>query len=1244
MPRQIHSTPFIIKPDADLIKKNPELRWLSNLVSIKYADPRQYVTEEDLTNIGSNLWAALNIQRQFELASQAASADILPVIIESDVAEIQALPWETLHHPVHGFIGKNKAFALSRRVRALPKSLGNLRKGPLRFLLFTSLPDDVEPERGRLNVEEEQIQVQESLLSWIGKGLVQLEIPDDGRFSTLQELLESFQPHILYLSGHGKFHHQPHSGEAAYGEFFFESETGNAQGVKEDEIANSLIGSSVQAVVISACESGKVASDELNNGLTRKLSMQGIPHVIGMRESIYDQAGIQFARALCNELAGQERIDVALQSARIAIQKPFAEGQIVRHETAGIRIEELSLGQWCLPVLLSTDVETPLVDWDFTPQSVKTRIAYRKQIDNVSLPARFIGRRKELRQYKNRLLNDDVQKLLLTAPGGQGKTSLVGKLALDLRKNGYMIFAWSAYPKNKNSWTDFVRNMANQLSVENLQKYNNLLSSRLDKDNDSVRANLLLSALTEQYSGKAVLLLDGLDAIQDKSSLAIDDPTIAAWIQTAEALPNLILLVTSRWKPFTWSGEVLQLERANYGDFLQIAQQVGTQPAFLQDRTRLRKIYDVLGGNSRGLELLATTSSSMESLDEKDFLLALEKTKNKLQTNMSIEVIYSHLPKSAQTLLRRLPSFYEPVPKEGILNVAIDIPESENFFQHLLNVSLVEAKYNSKWQMIEYQCVPLVAAWLREHKLTDEDSIWLNVAAEFHQYMHKHIRETTEQAMFTHDALRRAGRHDEADYLALNIVSKLNKPEHFLILLQEWLPVICSSKDLRIKVQGLEKTGELLSHINQYERAIEYYKMSLSIAKEINDKQIEGVITHNIAHVLYSQGKYESALNYLEEALVMAKQSENKRAEGHILHTLGLIFKAQGKPDASSYFTESLEIMKQIDDKKGESAVLYNSMQRTSQFEELEKSLSVARQDRDKQGEAAILTHIAEIYKSQEKLEIALNYSIEALKILRQIGDKRNEGVVLTHIAQIYNDQKDYESAIKYFEKSRDILKQIGNESGLCQVLFHMGGVYSNMQDIEKTADAWVNSYILAKKLDHLHILKELERHIPIDVLELAAQRITSTKGGIDNLEKNLSIIRQSGDKRDEAVVLLDIAEVYYAQKDYENAIKYLGEARDIFKQIDNEFELCRVLFYMGQVYFDIKKIGESNVYRINSYILAKKLDHDYILGKLEKIMPLEDWTLAAKGYVNLVRALGLDSTASLEEIAKLVREELGID
>ena len=565
MPQTVYATPFVISPPGELVQQRPQLRQVSFALSMKYANS-QVVTEEDLRIMGSALWNALELDHDFEQARAQAGAQILPVLIDSSAAEVQALPWETLCHPALGFLGKHPAFTLLRRVGLAAPGPAALEKGPLRVLLFTALPEDVNPERGRLNVEEEQAQVQEALMPWIGAGMVQLEMPDDGRFSTLKTLLKRFQPHVLFLSGHGKFHYQPHSGEPPYGEFWFESETSGGEAVRGDLIAGALVGTGVQLVVLSACESSKAASVDLMNGLAQRISAQGICQVIGMRESIIDRAGIQFSRALCDDLAHRERVDVALQAARIAIQTPL-QG-VAKRETGADARQELSLGQWCLPMLISSDPARPLVDWDFQPRAGAAQVA-GKTLSSVRLPARFIGRRAEMRRYKNDLLAGRLKKLLITGPGGQGKTALAGKLALDLRGQGYQVFDGCA--RSENSWSDLQIELELALEGDHLKRYDRFCARRQD---EAQRVGFLIKELIEQCGRRVALFLDNLESVQDPDTLAIQDPTAAAWLKASQSAPELILLATSRWQIPGWQGAHLPLYHASYGDFLQMAQQL----------------------------------------------------------------------------------------------------------------------------------------------------------------------------------------------------------------------------------------------------------------------------------------------------------------------------------------------------------------------------------------------------------------------------------------------------------------------------------------------------------------------------------------------------------------------------------------------------------------------------------------------------------------------------------------------
>lgn len=69
------------------------------------------VEEKHLQAIGQALWDALALGDSLETAKQASGQQVLPIIIASADAAILTLPWETLHHPTYGFLGRETGAA-----------------------------------------------------------------------------------------------------------------------------------------------------------------------------------------------------------------------------------------------------------------------------------------------------------------------------------------------------------------------------------------------------------------------------------------------------------------------------------------------------------------------------------------------------------------------------------------------------------------------------------------------------------------------------------------------------------------------------------------------------------------------------------------------------------------------------------------------------------------------------------------------------------------------------------------------------------------------------------------------------------------------------------------------------------------------------------------------------------------------------------------------------------------------------
>ena len=589
-PKRVYKNPFIISPPPGFLDGNHNLRRAANNLAHVYANKEgTFITDDGLQAMGTALWTALvaadaDLPQRFNAARVAAGTRILPVIVESAEAAV--------HAPLGG--------ALPPRPR-LSGPLGLVRPVPAggRFARLRrrqsakrpAAPAHVHLPARRSGRREERLDVELqqalALQAWgeaIAEGRVQLKMPDDGRFSTFQRLIDTYDPHVVFFFTHGSFHRPlKHEREEPYATLLFEAEDGTVIRCEQTLLRRRWRPGRYAVRRPDRLPDGHDQLRELMAGMIWQLNRAGVPHVIGMRESILADAGIQFNHALGEAMVDGQRFDVAIQRAREAIAAPLAG-----KEGIDAALAEQSLGQWALPALISHTVDLPLIDWQFAPEPPTEAITRDNLLGTVSLPPRFIGRRSELRRYKGPLLRGERPALLITGPGGQGKTSLAGKIAADWAGKSGELFVWSAREESGVPWEQLLLQLelalAGLLREQYTQKVESLAS-------ETERMALLLGLLLDQHGGDLLIFLDDLESLQDGESLALADEGVAAFIQAGRSLggDGLRLLLTSRWRWPGWPDDTghLPLTGSSYGDFVQMAFSERAGAAFWQpDRPR----------------------------------------------------------------------------------------------------------------------------------------------------------------------------------------------------------------------------------------------------------------------------------------------------------------------------------------------------------------------------------------------------------------------------------------------------------------------------------------------------------------------------------------------------------------------------------------------------------------------------------------------------------------------------------
>lgn len=120
---------------------------------------------------------------------------------------------------------------------------------------------------------------------------------DLGTYDELEERIDSFQPHIVHLIGHGVV-------RDGQGWFAFEDEDGDEDLRPSSDIGQLFAGSGVQCAFVSGCQTGKAPERASLGGICQGLVRQGVPIAIGWAASIADSVAGRLAETFYNRVAG----------------------------------------------------------------------------------------------------------------------------------------------------------------------------------------------------------------------------------------------------------------------------------------------------------------------------------------------------------------------------------------------------------------------------------------------------------------------------------------------------------------------------------------------------------------------------------------------------------------------------------------------------------------------------------------------------------------------------------------------------------------------------------------------------------------------------------------------------------------------------------------------------------------------------------------------------------------------------
>lgn len=360
-----------------------------------------------------------------------------------------------------------------------------------------------------------------------------------------------------------------------------------------------------------------------------------------------------------------------------------------------------------------------------------------------------------------------------------------------------------------------------------------------------------------------------------------------------------------------------------------------------------------------------------------------------------------------------------------------------------------------------------------------------------------------------------------------------------------------------------------------------------------------------VAGILANQrGQYQRSINLLHKSRVLYQELNDQRGMATILTASGNAYARVAPSEAHRLYQKSLALaMEQKDITNIIDALLSLADEATSLSDFARartlfaEGLALARNEGDKRSIAACLSGIGHLTLREGNYTEAQKHLKESLELSREIGDRVSIAftLILLGMATLY--QGDYPAAQALLEESSDASQKFGDHSNIAHYLVSLGEVA-----------------LLSQKGENLPVRVLLEESVAVfkgtDNEEGVASRLFALgcmeyvqgtfAAAIHLLEEGLTVFTRLGNRMMASAALSMIGHVYAHQGDYKNARTFIERSLEISRAIGDHWTTAYGLSHLGLVALNEGDYTTAHALMEQSLVLARETgDQRYIAEAL---------------------------------------------
>lgn len=252
---------------------------------------------------------------------------------------------------------------------------------------------------------------------------------------------------------------------------------------------------------------------------------------------------------------------------------------------------------------------------------------------------------------------------------------------------------------------------------------------------------------------------------------------------------------------------------------------------------------------------------------------------------------------------------------------------------------------------------------------------------------------------------------------------------------------------------------------------------------------------------------------------------------------------------------------------------LYKDVNPSMALEYAHRGLALSEKNHYDKGISMILNGLGAAHVEKGNFDSAMVYYEKRLDLVIRMRDSTGIASSKDNIAIIFAFRGNYDKALEYREESNEVYRRTGSMINLAHGYVWMGNIYLEKSDYEKALQYYLDAQCIFEESN------DPGQAYALINIAVIYRRLRHYDEALKYLNWAKELFAEQGNINAVGMSLFRIASVYYDKKDREMYLETLFKAKDIFSQVGNDYFLSLIYDHLVDEYKLIEDYDQALVY-----------------------------------------------------------------